>query len=908
VRQIRRVFVVVIAAMGLIFSDLLTVPSFAVPGVPTLAAPASAGALRDQSNAITGLTLTSNSASSVQIQVTVTHGTLTMSTITGLTFTTGDGTADVEMQFSGSPSNVQSALNTLTYTPSLHYTGSASLAFNTSPGGGLFNPDNGHFYQFIDAGVDTSWTSAKTDADAQTFGGMTGYLATVTSANEQAFVATKLNGQGWFGASDDPGQGTTETHWIWADGPEVGQEFWQGTYGGGTCSVGPCTAVSGRYNNWANGEPNNCCGSENYAHFLNNGEWNDYPLSSGITKYLVEFGGMPGDVSPLDADTTTITVASTPPTVAPSGGSVTVGNGQLGVSWTAPTDNGGATIDNYLVEYRVAGGSWTTFGTTASTSTTVTGLTNGTSYEVRVSAHNANGYGPTASVGTATPITTATAVNALSASVANGQSVVSWSAPSSNGGSAISGYKVEYSTNGTSWTQASASTTSPYTLTSLTNGTSYQVRVTPINGAGNGASTTTTVVPGAVPTAPQNVAATSERNSSVVTWTPPVSNNGYPILSYTVEYSTDGTTWTSASTAATSPYSLTGLTNGTAYQVRVTAMNSIGASGSSTASATPQGVPDPPVNVQATANVNQAVVTWGAPTETGGLPITAYKVEYRVANGTWVVASTNATSPAAITDLSPGVNYEVRVTASNALGDSAVAANTFTTIVPPATGTSVPVYVNPTTGEVSTVPAATPPNPPAAIAPTPTGSGSWTVTSDGGVFTAGDAGFFGSMGGTKLVSPAVNIVGTPTGGGYFVVASDGGVFAFGDASFQGSMGGKPLNKPVKSIATTCANDGYYLVAGDGGVFTFGQAEFHGSMAGKPLNQGMLGIVDQCGGSGYWLFAADGGVFTFGDAGFYGSLGSNPPKGGVVGMVSAPDGKGYWLIGADKKAYGFGSVA
>ena len=907
-RHVRRFFIATIAVLAFLSSSFFALPSAAVVGAPTLATPASAGALRDQSNAITGLVLTDNSASSVQIQVSVTNGTLTMSTLTGLTFTTGDGTADSEMQFTGSPTNVQNALNTLTFTPNLHYIGSATLTFNTSPGGGLFNSDNGHFYQFVDNGTNISWTSAETAAAALSYGGMTGYLATVTSSSEQAFVATKLNGQGWFGASDDSGEGTTEAHWVWATGPEMGQEFWYGTRSGGSCSVGTCLAVGGRYNNWSTGEPNNCCGSENYAHFLNSGMWNDYPNSNGITKYLVEFGGMPGDVSPLDTDTTTITVASTPPTIAPGGGSLNVGNSQLGVNWTAPTDDGGAAIDNYLVEYRVSGGSWTTFGTTASTSATITGLTNGTSYEVRVSAHNVNGYGPTASVGTATPITTATAVVALSASVANGQSVVSWDAPASNGGSIITGHKVEYSIDGTSWTQASASTMSPYTLTGLTNGTSYQVRVTPINGAGNGASAIASVVPGAAPTAPQNVAATSERNKSVVTWTAPTSDNGYPITSYVVEYSTDGATWTSASTNATSPYALTGLTNGIAYQVRVSAVNGVGTSGTSTASATPQGVPDPPANVQATGGTSQAVVTWTAPVETGGLPVTAYKLEYRVANGNWSVVSANATSPAAITDLTPGVSYEARVTASNALGDSIVAAATFVTTVPPSTGTSVPVYVNPTTGAVVTVPVITPPNPPAAIAPTPTGGGSWTVTSDGGVFNAGDAGFFGSMGGTPLVAPAVNIVGTPTGGGYFVVASDGGVFAFGDAKFEGSMGGKPLNQPVKSIATTCANDGYYLVAGEGGVFTFGDARFHGSMAGQHLNQGMLGIVDQCGGDGYWLFAADGGVFTFGDASFYGSLGSNPPKGGVVGMVSAPDGHGYWLIGADKKAYGFGSVA
>jgi hypothetical protein len=908
----RRIATVVVVAAATISSGLLTTgtPASAAPGIPTLSAPANAAVPRNTPTPITNLVLTDNSTPNVQVQVVATDGALTMATTTGITFTTGDGTTDAELQFNGAAADVQDALDSLSYLPDNNYIGAATVTFKTSPGGGLFNPGNGHFYQFVETGIDTSWTQAKADAQALTFGGMSGYLATVTSADEQAFVSSKLNGEGWFGATDNPTEtGSTESRWFWMTGPETGTEFWQGTYSGMSCNVAPCAPVNGEYNNWSSGEPNNCCGAEDYAHFLNSGAWNDYPEIAGIEKYLVEFGGQMGDVSPLDTDVVNLTVSATAPT-APTSPSVTPGNTQITVNWNAPADNGGATIDQYLVEYRLAGGGWVSFGTPTASPATITGLQNGQAYEVRVSAHNSVGYGSVVSAGTATPITTATAPTSLASSVAGGQTTVSWAAPSSNGGSVITGYKVEYSTDGVSWTQSSASTTSPHTITPLTNGTEYQIRVTPLNGAGAGTSSTTSVTPGVVPTAPQNVAAATGRNSSVVTWVAPVDNGGHAITGYKVEYSTDGSTWTTAVASTQSPYALTGLTNGTAYQVRVSALNAIGTSGSSTANVTPQGIPDPPTDIGVAPGTSQAVVTWNAPTETGGLPITGYKVEYRTANGVWQALPASTTSPAALTGLTPGTSYEVRVAGVNALGESTMVSSSFTTAVPPSTGTSVPVFVNPTTGQVQTVPTATSSGnfPPTAIAPTPTGQGSWTVTPDGGVFTAGDAGFFGSMGGVNLVSPAVNIAGTPSGEGYLVVAADGGVFAFGDAKFVGSMGGKPLNSPVKSIGTTCANNGYYLVAGDGGVFAFGQAGFFGSMGGKPLNREMQGIVDACGKNGYWTWAADGGVFTFGDAKFFGSLGANPPAGGVVGMVSAPDGLGYWLIGADKKAYGFGSVA
>jgi hypothetical protein len=833
--------------------------------VPTLDVPASATTARGQTVAIPSVTVTANSAANVQEQLSVTHGMLTMTTLTGLTFTTGDGTADAEMQFSGTPTNVQNALNTLSFTPTASYVGSAALTYKTTPGGGLYNPDNGHFYQFIDNGTNISWTNAKIAAAATTFGSLTGYLATVTSSAEQTFVQSKLNGQGWFGASDDAGQGASESHWYWATGPEAGTNFWNGTYSSGTtCGTAPCTAVSGLYNNWSSGEPNNA-GGENYAHFLTNGKWNDFPNSNGITKYLVEFGGQNCDADLTDSDTTALSVTAVAP-AAPTSGSLTVDNAQLGVGWSAPADNGGAAIDNYLVEYRVSGGSWTSFGTTTSTSATITGLTNGTSYDVRVSAHNAIGYGATASMGTATPITTATAVQGLAAAVENVQSTVSWTVPTSDGGSTITGYKVEYSTDGSTWTVATASTVSPYVITGLTNGTTYAVRVTPINGAGAGAALTTSVTPGTTATSPQSVAAASGDEFATVTWTAPTSDGGHAIVSYKVEYSTDGSSWTTASAMATSPYVLTGLTNGTEYQVRVSAGNDIGTGTSSTATVTPLSIPSAPVNVLASPSTTGILVSWAAPADIGGTPITSYKLEYRTGSDAWTTVSSTATSPATIGGLVPGTQYDVRVIATNAVGEGPAAATSTTTIVPPAPGTSAPVFLTPN-GTVVTVPVVpTGPVAPVAIASTSTGQGSWSVTPDGGVFNAGDAGFFGSMGGQSLVAPAVGIAPTTTGDGYYVVASDGGVFAFGDASFKGSM------------------------------------------AGKPLNQSMLGIVDECGADGYWLYAADGGVFTFGDAKFYGSLGSNPPKGGVIGMVSAPDGQGYWLIGADKHAYGFGSVA
>lgn len=95
------------------------------------------------------------------------------------------------------------------------------------------------------------------------------------------------------------------------------------------------------------------------------------------------------------------------PTVpgAPTG---TAGNGQVSLTWTAPT--GGSTVTDYIVQYSDdAGSTWTTFsdGVSTATSAIVTGLTNGTGYIFRIQAVNALGEGPVGSAsGTITPIAT----------------------------------------------------------------------------------------------------------------------------------------------------------------------------------------------------------------------------------------------------------------------------------------------------------------------------------------------------------------------------------------------------------------------------------------------------------------------------------------------------------------------
>ncbi|RZI84403.1 MAG: DUF4347 domain-containing protein, partial [Rubrivivax sp.] len=82
-------------------------------------------------NALVFTDIDANSGS-VQVQLTVTNGTLTLAGTSGLSFTVGSGTANTTMTFTGTLANVNVALNGLTFNPTANFSGSSTLTFATS--------------------------------------------------------------------------------------------------------------------------------------------------------------------------------------------------------------------------------------------------------------------------------------------------------------------------------------------------------------------------------------------------------------------------------------------------------------------------------------------------------------------------------------------------------------------------------------------------------------------------------------------------------------------------------------------------------------------------------------------------------------------------------------------------------
>jgi hypothetical protein len=381
----------------------------------------------------------------------------------------------------------------------------------------------------------------------------------------------------------------------------------------------------------------------------------------------------------------------------------TPGNSQVALAWIAPTPVvAGETISGYLVESSSnGGGTWTTVAIVPGTSTTVTGLTNGVLYTFRVTAVTNLGLGLPATA-TATPFSFATAPTNLVGVPAPGQVTLQWQPPVSNGGAAVTDYRVQYSTDGASWLPPAGLLVGgpglTYVVTGLTNGAPYFFRVAAINQAGVGpAAQIGPIAPRVPPAAPLSLAASPANSQVNLSWVAPLVP-GETIIGYRVEYSDNGGgTWATFVTQVPgTSAAVTGLTNGVVYTFRVTTVTNLGPGLSALVVATPANVPSAPTGVVATASDAAVSVSWNSVTgsATGGSPITGHRVEWSSNNGlTWSGIEVGPTATAAtITGLANNVSYMVRVAARNArgLGGFGVAA----TVVTPLPQASAPTRLS----------------------------------------------------------------------------------------------------------------------------------------------------------------------------------------------------------------------
>jgi hypothetical protein len=388
------------------------------------------------------------------------------------------------------------------------------------------------------------------------------------------------------------------------------------------------------------------------------------------------------------------------------------GNAQVSLKWTAPNNNGGTPIVNYLVEYKldstiVPPGSWSQVYTGSNgTAYIVTGLTNGLLYDFRVSAVNGVGIGSQSIIIKVMPSTTpGLSVITSSVSCDNQQILVTWAAPVDTGGLPILSYNLQYSSTSSTgpWLPTipdtfSASTRS-YRFTGLTNGTQYyfQVRANNSNGLGSYSAQTSnsTATPSITPQSPSSFTATAIMASSIaLSWSAPTGlantggNSAIGYLIYWSEFSSTGTSippiysydTTTGSTPPATTYTITGLTHTTLYEIQISSISCSGVgpiSGPSLYLTTSSIPPSEPTNVAIsgcnTGHTNSVMLTWTAPVDDGGSPIINYIIYYRTTSptGIWYTYNTNSGSTTAIVPIpSSNTSYDFKLAAQNNAGVS----------------------------------------------------------------------------------------------------------------------------------------------------------------------------------------------------------------------------------------------
>ncbi|HYL67470.1 MAG TPA: fibronectin type III domain-containing protein [Nitrosopumilaceae archaeon] len=263
--------------------------------------------------------------------------------------------------------------------------------------------------------------------------------------------------------------------------------------------------------------------------------------------------------------------------------------------------------------------------------------------------------------------------------ISSSQITISWTAPSNNGGSAITGYMIERSNNtGTTWSTIvsnTGSTATTYNDTGLAPNTTYTYRVSAINSVGTSSPSNT------------SSATTASTQLSLIVKSVDLSGNPITGMSTVIRY-TNGTTISDTFTPA-----FFTVKSGTTYVVHVrnygtnvfnhwndgttnsyytitptqnTTLTAYYSTGTTTTTA-----PSAPQNLQATSGNSQVTLSWNIPSSNGGSAITNYKIYRSTSSGTETFLATTG-NVLSYTDgtVTNGQTYFYKVTAVNSVGES----------------------------------------------------------------------------------------------------------------------------------------------------------------------------------------------------------------------------------------------
>ena len=370
------------------------------------------------------------------------------------------------------------------------------------------------------------------------------------------------------------------------------------------------------------------------------------------------------------------------------------GTSSIRLDWRAGLSGTAGPISGYLIEVASSrSGPWTVLVADTRSRTTFynhTGIDAGTTNYYRISAINSAGVGGPSGIASATTQGSAPGAprNLRVQASGFGQNIglrLTWTSPASDGGSRVTGYRIQVSSTGTSgWTDVERNTRSAatnYTHSPLPPGTTRYYRIAAINALGTGpySSVASGMTRAARPGAPIAVnARASGPRSITVSWRPPTDDGGASVTSYRIfrrgprdtNFILQGTT----QAPATSFRDTRALLPATTYSYQVSAVNSAGEGDRSlTASTTTTAdVPGAPTSLTASPRGTSTIdLRWIPPTNDRGARVIGYRIEQSNDGRRWrILRSNTGTTSTRFSheNLQPATTRYYRVSAINSQG------------------------------------------------------------------------------------------------------------------------------------------------------------------------------------------------------------------------------------------------
>jgi prepilin-type N-terminal cleavage/methylation domain-containing protein len=351
--------------------------------------------------------------------------------------------------------------------------------------------------------------------------------------------------------------------------------------------------------------------------------------------------------------------------------------GDATVTWTAPSGTGGSPITDYDVSWTTDGSTWSSPTATGSTTTSfaLSNLNPGTAYTFRVRAVTALGAGSWSQSSAAhTATTTPNAPASVSAKASAEKIVISWAAVAGTAAAPVTGYRVFVDGQ-----QACQVVDTSCESVNRAARTGYSIQVATYGSAGQGPLTPAVVI--TTMSEPTALAASwATATSASFSWQQPAETGNDSITGYSIEYRPTGSETWFATTASSSPASLTGLTALAEYELRVRAENSVGFSPFETITLAPPQPPSTPVGFNGTASSGKVALAWTEPSSE--IPLTGYTITVfdvdgisapRGYQGEPTIAVQATATTHTVAGLSNGYGYVFTVTATSDAGSSAAA-------------------------------------------------------------------------------------------------------------------------------------------------------------------------------------------------------------------------------------------